>query len=63
MFTVTQVKITNYVPDWGQQNRGCKWHPDIHKGAVIRMVLYVTVLEGGDLGSSIYELLIPKHIQ
>lgn len=62
MFTVTQVKIPNYVPEWGQQNRGHKQHPNIHKGPVTRMVLSLAALEA-DLGSSLYKLLIPKHIQ
>lgn len=57
VFTVTQVKIPNYVPERGQQNRGCKWHPNIHKGAVTRTVLYVTALEAGNLDSSVSELL------
>lgn len=63
MFTVTQVKIPNYVPEWGQQNRACKQHPNIHKGPVTRMVLCLAALEAGDLGSSLYKLLNPKHIQ
>lgn len=34
VFTVTQVKTSNYVLERGQQNQRCKQQPEINKGAV-----------------------------